>query len=492
MCLATSNVQSAVQWNWEGDLIVHNPIIPASRKIPGMRKKYEIDIREYLANRDNAVIKRALDEIVNALCDSDRALFFSHKDGAFDFRMRKVTDYISKRVTYEKSSRTFDSWLFPEETLAKGRGDCEDRAFLLASMLLSSGISGYVVRVALGKLYNQNTKQSRDHIWVMYKNESGLWMLIEPLLHSERARRQGKALREKAMRATTDTYEYVPYFVFNDSHLWSLKNNTVETTFLDYLKSRRFWEEFDPEFAATVHNHIFDLALDKLNWSDLLYVKGVSMAMDINPATYDPRDHFDNGYIAESWQQLNQNLMKKTLDGLARASHSIGDFYAHSSYAHFAKRTAGGDLVPFDGIITDDHFARIPDYGSADFDLRDTARFSMNTGMCTMTKDEAIAYWTSQKIFSGRFAQPRDPYQGFLEKLFISIPYQLRHREDFMQRTCLPHHNEIAVDRDLDSNGNIPDGHTLYLDPKEYSDQFRIRRDAAVSHIKKLYSVLCI
>ncbi len=489
MCLSASNVQSATQWNWDGDHIIYSPIIPASRKIPGTRKKYEIDIRSYLANRGNAVIKRAIDEITSTLSDRDRAFFFSRRNGAFDFRMRKVTEFISTRVKYEQGSRTFDTWLFPEETLSKRKGDCEDRAFLLASLLLSSGISGYVVRVALGKLYNQNTEQSCDHVWVMYKNESGLWMLIEPLLLSERAKKQGKTLRDKAVQATTDIYEYVPYFVFNDSHLWSLKNNTVETTFIDYLNSRQFWEEFNPEFAASVHNHIFDLALDKLNWADLLYVKGVSVALDINPVIYDPRDHFDNGYITESWQQLNQNLLQKTLDGLARASHSIGDFYAHSSYAHFAKRTASGELILFDGDITDDQFAQIPDYGSADYDLHDTARFSTNIGMCILTRDEAIAFWNSQKLLSGRFGQPRDPYQGTPEKLFISIPYQLRHREDFMQRTCLPHHNEIAVDKDLDSNGKIPEGHKVYLDPMEYSEQFRIRMDAAVNHIKQLYDI---
>ncbi len=489
MCLSSSNVKSATQWNWDGDFIIHSPIIPASRRIPGTRKKYEIDIREYLVNKDNAVIKRALDEISCALTDSDRALFFSHKEGAFDFRMRKVTEYISKRVKYEKGPRTFDSWLFPEETLAKGSGDCEDRAFLLASLLLASGISGYVVRVALGKLYNQDTKQSCDHVWVMYKNESGLWLLIEPLLNSERAEKHGRALRNGTVKATTEDYEYVPYFVFNDSHLWSLKNNTVETAFLDYLKYRNFWGDFNPEFAASVHNHIFDLALDKLNWSDLLYVKGVSVAMDINPAIYDPRDHFDNGYIDESWQCLNRNLMQKTLDGLAHASHTIGDFYAHSSYAHFAKSDVNGDLVLFDGVMTDDRFVRTPDYGGTDFDLRDATRFSANMPTCTLTKEEAIVYWNSQKLISGRFAQPGDPYQGLLEKLFISIPYQLRHRPDYMQRACLPHHNEIAVDDDLDSNGNIPSGHKLYDNPGMYAAQFKKRMDAAISHIKQLYSI---
>ena len=488
MCLSSSNVKSPVQWNWDGDLIVYNTIIPNSRKIPDTRIKYEIDIREYISNRDNAVIKRAIDEIRKGLTSDEKGFFLSHKEGSFDFRARKVTEYLSKRVRYKKSHREFDNWLFPAETLEIKSGDCEDRAFLLASLMLSSGISSYVVRVALGKLYNQRTKESKDHVWVMYKNESGVWMLIEPMLHTERAEKQEKALRKKAKLTVTDTYEYIPYYVFNDSHLWSLKNNTVKTDFVDYVRSRQFWKEFDPEFAASVHNHVFDLALGNLSWSDLQFVKGVSLAIDINPATYDPRDHFDNGYVKESWQGLNENLNKKTLDGLARACHTIGDFYAHTTYAHFAKKDANGELVLSDGTADNGQFARTPDYGSGDFDLHDT-RFTVNTGMSPVTKDKAVSYCNRHKIISGRFAQPNDPYQGTLEKLFISIPYQLRHQKDFKLRACLPHHNEIAVDCDLDSNGNIPAGHKLYQDPKIFTDQYNIRFNAAVNHMKKFYDI---
>lgn len=188
MCLSNSNVRSVTQWNWEGDYIVHKPIIMASRKIPGTQKKYEIDIREYLSNKDNAVIKRAIDRIIRSLPADKQSLFRSHNPGSFNLRMQAVTKYISEKIKYEPGNRKFDSWLFPEEILSKGSGDCEDRAFLLASLLLSSGISSYVVRVVLGKIYNQVKKESRDHIWVMYKNESGNWMLIEPLLYTNKAK----------------------------------------------------------------------------------------------------------------------------------------------------------------------------------------------------------------------------------------------------------------------------------------------------------------
>jgi len=139
MCLSTSSIRSAAQWNWDGDHIVYKPVIPASRRIPGTRKRYQIDIREFIARKDSAVIKNALDDITKGLSDRDRAHFLSRHAGSFDFRMRK--------------------------------------------------------------------------------SESGLWMLVEPLLYTRRARRHASTLRSPADAVSPDTFEYIPFFVFNDEHL---------------------------------------------------------------------------------------------------------------------------------------------------------------------------------------------------------------------------------------------------------------------------------
>lgn len=480
MCLSSSNIRAAAQWNWEGDTIVYEPIILAWRKVPGTDKRYDMDIREFISNKDNSVIRKVVGEISSGLAEDERSLFLSRGPHSFDLRMRAVTAYISKDIAYEPGSRKFDHWMFPEETLKKGSGDCEDRAFLLASLLLASGVSSYVVRVVLGKIYNQKTKKSRDHVWVMYKNESGVWMLIEPLLYTERAKKHSTMIAKKRVAVPEETFEYIPYFVFNDTHLWQVKNNTIDISFRDYLDSRRFWKKFDPEFAAGVHNHIFDKALPELNWAELLYVKGVSLAMDINPAIYDPRDHFDNGYITEGWERVNRWIGEGSLDGLAKAAHAAADFYAHSSYGFFAKKNASGKLLTYDPENPDACFAHPPDYGQGGFDLHN---FSANESRCDESLcEEAIQYWTARKIISGRFGQPGDQEQGFFEKVFITIPYALRKAPDFDKRTCLPHHNEIAVD-----DGKKPKDHKLYQDQARFNEEFRLRREAAVAHIRKLY-----
>jgi hypothetical protein len=478
MCLATSNVRGAAQWNWEGDTIIHDPIIVGCRDVLGKKKeRYDIDIRGFLANKDNAVLKRTVRKIAAKLPAQERALFYSRAAQSFDLRMRAVTAYISSHVAYEgTSSREFDYWLFPEETLKTRKGDCEDRAFLLASLLLAAGVSSYSVRIALGKIYNQNTKESYDHVWVMYKNESGVWMLIEPLLLTQEARAQTKRLAKKKAVSPEETVEYIPYYVFNDSHLWRLKNNTITTTFEKYLRSRQFWKDFDPKFAAGVHNHIFDEALSELSDTDRMYVKGISMALDINPAIYDPRDHFDNGYIDEGWKMVKMRIGEGTLSGLARAAHTAADFYAHSSYGCFAKKDANDELVLFDPDDPNASLEVPPDYEGGGFAF---SRFTRNQSKCSSA--DPARQWEG-KIVSGRFGQHGDQAQGFLEKTFISIPYALRSAPGFEKRTCLPHHNEIAVDTE-----KKPDVHKLYDDPEEFKKAYERRRKAAVAHIKKIY-----
>ena len=339
MCLIQSNLYLDKKWNWEGDRIMQTPIIPSSRKVPRTRIQYDTDIRGFLMTKDNAVIKKEIGKLIKSLKLHEANFFCSRLPGSFDFRVQKILEFVSNHISYEYRQRAKDDeWLFPDETLAKKTGDCEDRSFLLAAMIIASGVSGYVVRVALGKLYDHNNKKNtHDHVWVMYKNEVGRWTLLESQIF-EKKNRHLKA--EKLLREYPDlseSIEYVPYYVFNHDHLWRLDDNTLSIEFQDYLNNRTFWKKFDPRFAAGVHNSIYDLAFHDLSWEKRFWMKSVSLAVD-TVQTYDPCDHFDNGYISQGWDLVDKRLAKKTLTGLAYAAHTIADFYAHSTYACFAKK----------------------------------------------------------------------------------------------------------------------------------------------------------
>lgn len=507
MCLQVSSVLPWQAWNWSGDEIIHKPVVPACRPIPRTGQRYPIDIREFLTTANNAVVSDTLGRLVKTLPPAERALFRSHSRGSFDFRTDQIVQFLGTLrylKSYNKTRYCPDAWLFPDETLAQGGGDCEDLAFLLAALLMAAGVSNYCIRVALGSLLihlprGQTRKQA--HCWVMYQNESGIWEILEPT-----ALVKHKAAASKGRAVKTETYptEYVPHYVFNSDHLWLIRSAQVDANkqFDEYCASRRdFWNEFDPAFAASVHKSIFDAALDgRVAGAALAAIKRKSLWLDVNIVTYDPRDHFDNGYVAAGWERVKQNLAKFNANNsdwasLGAAGHAIADFYAHSSYVHFARLKnaagAGGRASLYAPGVP---MAGSPVYTASPaapclppFDLT-SGKFSTNKNLCPGTGQDAANQWAGQLI-SGRYAQKYEPKAGFWEGL-TSIPFELSSAPDYKVRGLLPHHDEIAVD-----SGTPAKEHRLYStapnpapeDRNAFVNQFRWRVNTAIAHIRQVF-----
>lgn len=505
MCLQTSSVARWHAWNWAGDEIVYDPIIPASRTIPGKKKRYPIDIREFLTTTNNAVVHRALDDLTKKLPASEQSLFRSHSRGSFDFRADKVAAYVGQLRYMPQANvvqRCPDAWLFPDETLAQRGGDCEDLALLLAALLMAAGISSYCVRVALGHLEITAPKGKalrHDHCWVMYQNESGVWEILEPLRVVAPPRAVTKS---RSSRRPSATASYIPHYVFNTDHLWLVRSTgfDVQKGLPEYWLRRTFWNRFDPSFAASVHSTIFDKALgDLIDASALSRIKRKSLWLDVNILTYDPRDHFDNAFIDQGWDLVNQRLAAFKSDNsdwnsFGAAAHSIGDFYAHSSYLHFATlqhpaSANGAALVYEPGVEmegTPAYSSQPPAASIAPFDIT-SGRFSVNRNLWKGTQADAAAAWAG-KIISGRYAQKYDPQATFWEG-FTSLPSKLVNTPGSSLRSAVPHHDEIAVDSETPgkrhklytSNSNGP------ADRQAFANQFRWRMNTATQHIRKAF-----
>ena len=507
MCLQVSSVLRWQAWNWSGDEIIHKPVIPACRPIPRTGLRYPIDIREYLTTVDNAVVGEKLAGLVKALPPADQALFRSHTRGSFDFRTDKIAQFFGTLrylKSYNKTRHCPDAWLYPDETLAQGGGDCEDLAFLLAALLMAAGVSNYCVRVALGSLLIHQPRgkvRKHDHCWVMYQNESGVWEILEPTVLVDR-----KPLAPTAQAATVERYptEYVPHYVFNSDHLWLIRSAHLDLRqrFDDYCGGRRnFWNKFDPAFAATVHETIFDTALGgRISQAAMAAIKRKSLCLDANIATYAPRDHFDDSYLAAGWEGVRQHLAAFNADNsdwesLGAAGHAMGDFYAHSSYVHFAQlqdavAADGRALLYAPGVAltgTPSYTATPADPSLPPCDLT-SGKCSTNANLCPGTGQDAANQWAGQLI-SGRYAQKYDPKAGFWEGL-TSIPLVLSSASDYKVRGLLPHHNEIAVD-----SGTPAKEHRLYSnapnpspdDRNSFANQFRWRVNTAVAHIRQAF-----
>lgn len=472
MCMQQGAIRPMQRWHWAGDQIVHDPCIPAARYAAGSRKtRYPIDIRSFLSIESNAVLRRWLDRHVRQLPEEAAQRMRRRGPGDFDFRAHMLAMLMGELRHQPARSHPFDQWQYPDETLALGSGDCEDLAFVLAALMLESGISADCVRVALGSIvrHGRGTDEAAadhiDHAWVMYLSETGAWTLIEPMARIGRAQPSPERAAARQDLQHEDL-EYVPHFVFNNRHLWRVRGPHLRAMLplKDYLDTRRaddgrggskpdqdFWQGFDPSFAAGVHGSLIDAALPGMPLLLRLQVHAESLALDVDTLHYDPRDHFDFAYIDEGWQRVDARLASGTLPDFARALHSIADFYAHSTYAHFAAVRPGGD-------------------GPGHLDLHDPAAALPFNPDYACLGDAVPASVTRE--WNGRLIS------GCWDAWYATYPDELR--ADRARRMSLPPHDRIAVDDNRDTHG----GHLLYPDPAAYGRQFRLRRDAARRHME--------
>lgn len=468
MCMQRTQVRRVQGINWDGDEIVYDPVIPAQRTIPVAGKAlYEIDVRQFLAIEGNAVLRGAVEKMSAGLSDEMKAFFHSHTPGSWDFRVDVVRDFM-RTLQYRQLrdrrakfvTRALEAWLFPEETLSLGFGDCEDLSLLMASLLDISGISDYCIRVAFGEMVERSRGGERrwHHTWVVYKNELGVWEIIEPLAHT----RNSVAARKRAVEADlvppARDVQYIPYYVLNRKHLWRVSNpQSFEVPDVqEYLKDRKFWAGFSPSFAMGVHLDILDEALKNMPALDRRAVKRFGMWLDLNVIGYDPLDHFDFSYLPDGWAKVGQRLGSGKLKDFAYAAHSIADFYAHSVYADYGPRRADGSLEPYRPDLP---------LGDLAHDFKPYAPLA-NT---TKTTAEAEAQWKG-KLISGQWW-----------RFFTGFPDDLKNVPDFWRRFCLPDHDQIAVDDPKPGSNHIRYKGTAY------ADQFKLRRQAAVTHIRQAY-----
>jgi len=476
MCMHTSAITPQQKWRWAGDAIVTDSAIEGARTVPGSRKRgYRVDIREFLGLHGSAVVRGALDELRKDLSADDAARFGSRAPGSFDLRASLVTDFVARKVKYVGRGRLARDWLFPAETLAAREGDCEDIAFLLAAMLEASGISPYCLRVAFGTVHvaEGTGEREHDHVWVVYFNEAGAWEILEPVL-AGRVRGK-KPAKPKAARggATHLEVDYAPHFVMNRAHLWEVRTKrrtrrAAAATIGDYLGERRFWRGFDPTFAASVHEGIFDDALAGLmSAAQIARVKRVSLAIDVDTLEYDPRDHFDFAYIDDGWARVDRRVRGGDFDELARALHGVGDFYAHSTYADFGARDRNGNLLPYDPRTR--ALAQAPAYDFRPyFDAHGAFPGS------DVSAGAAAAMWAGQ-IISGQWW-----------RWYTTYPNDIQTKAELARHRALPDHDWLAVD------GPKPhSGHVHYDDEATYATQFADRRACAVRHVRSVWQDWC-
>lgn len=92
--------------------------------------------------------------------------------GSDDEKATAALEWVRQNILYLPDKWQFgleDLWLFPYETLALKKGDCEDGAILLANLLVAAGIPAWRVRLSC----------MTRHIYLTYYSKSRKWIILD-------------------------------------------------------------------------------------------------------------------------------------------------------------------------------------------------------------------------------------------------------------------------------------------------------------------------
>lgn len=190
-------------WN---DKHPKEPIIYAGRAIRGHSERINVDVRNMIWADD-----RILQGLVTGL------------KGNHDQKAHWCQNWVTGHISYvgdKKNAGIEECWQFPNETLITNKGDCEDGAILIASMMLNAGIPSWRVRVTAGLVKAGKAAETGGHAYVTYCRESdNNWVVLDWCYLPDTALR----VEEKPLLKDKKEYKEI-WFSFNNEYSWAHKS----------------------------------------------------------------------------------------------------------------------------------------------------------------------------------------------------------------------------------------------------------------------------
>ena len=241
---------------WEGKSLLMDTVVHRKRFHLDARNRrhfFSFDIRRWVTPPEDEIAGRTWEKISRK---HRREFNGIDRRQLLDTKAKAVWHFVVERIRYRRDSSKHDFWQFPSETLAFGHGDCEDKAFLCASLLLAAGIPKHRVRVVLGGLSKRISRERRiryeGHSWPMFRNRHGVWCILEPNLPHLPMRikpgaeaevvlpkqslgiRRSVFLSADRLSADNRRQQYVPLVCFHHESVW-----TVEQTVSGFIENAK-------------------------------------------------------------------------------------------------------------------------------------------------------------------------------------------------------------------------------------------------------------
>ena len=187
-----------------------------SRGLPNYPKKMlETDVRDFITPNNYLI-----DDVVKSI-ECDNAIL------GYDERAFRIQKWVIDNIKYEHDITNVgfnEMWLFPFETLAIKKSDCEDGSHLIASMLIASGIPNWRVRCVAGLVKtNSATAPTGGHGYVAYCREcDDTWIVLDWCYYPDLSPIcDRKSLKENELYLDV-------WFSFNNLYSWGRNSMSFE------------------------------------------------------------------------------------------------------------------------------------------------------------------------------------------------------------------------------------------------------------------------
>lgn len=228
-------------YHWGGRHLLLDSVVEGKRTAVdhlGRARPCAFDVRRWILPPEDETMGRLWQRISRRV----RRYLSQQRRSPRDSKAKAVWQFVVEQISTTKDTDDFDFWQFPSETLALGTGDCEDKSFLCASLLLAAGIPGDRVRVTIGAICSSTVAKSLEgHAWTMYRDSRGSWRILEAnvphlpirvgrgpagLIKFPRRRPSlGNTLLLSADQLASDVRaeQYVPLVCFNHQSVWTVE-----------------------------------------------------------------------------------------------------------------------------------------------------------------------------------------------------------------------------------------------------------------------------
>ncbi|MDD2657581.1 MAG: transglutaminase domain-containing protein [Candidatus Pacebacteria bacterium] len=193
--------------------------------VSGKQIDTPMDVRQFVFDND-VILKEQVREMFKGYTLPDLS---EHQ------KIDIVQQWVIKNLKYTSDEGQLgrpEFWMFPTETLVLRRGDCEDGALLILSLLLNASCDPRRFRLTCG--YVTADGEEGGHAYVTYcvgpENEGEYWIPVDWCFYPE----TGPVAERKRL---SERREYGSvWFSFNRRYCWS---PTPNTSFRGRVKTRR-------------------------------------------------------------------------------------------------------------------------------------------------------------------------------------------------------------------------------------------------------------